>query len=205
MNSLKTFELFSSKIEDYYNQLIRSLDAHVKDIFFSEISEEALQEQQLIIFNDIFKFPKFEYHSIEKAHNILSLSMREADSLIGQGFSFSFSVNEYRIDEIEYKIRYFGGLNSVQFTEKYPKRSFRGTISNDYITLKYHFQNSNLDEIGPRAKEDKDNLIQILEDNAGDISAFFESKKQAFLNIIKLKIEDKVFANKKKKDDLDKF
>ncbi len=93
----------------------------------------------------------------------------------------------------------------MALTVNFNKRSFRGIVLYDMINLQYHFQNSDTKIIGPLAKEQKNNFIQLLETNKREVEVFFTEKKNSFLLTIKYSIEDKIAENKKRIEDLGDF
>lgn len=64
----------------------------------------------------------------------------------------------------------------------------------------FHFQGNDFNSNGPKIKGEKENTLKILQDNNNEVVEFFKSKEQRFLNLIKVKIEQKIEENQRKID-----
>ncbi|WP_231489859.1 hypothetical protein [Pedobacter sp. Leaf170] len=202
---LRTFDIFTKKVDQYYNELVEKIDFAVNGITHNAMSTEAVQALQLKIFNDLYKFPELILGAETKNDKTEELQINNARSLFPERFTFSMSSSTSTVTEIKYKVGFNGDRNSLLLTEKYNPRSLRGVLEANSFTLEYHFQGSDFDANGPAIKSQKENLLNLLKENNDDVKLFFENKKQAFLNQIKFKIENKLQANQTKIDNSHKY
>ena len=202
---LRTFDIFTKKVDQYYNELVEKIDFAVNGITDTTMSDEALQALQLKIYNNLYKIPELILGSETKSDKTEELQINNASSLFPQQFTYSISSSTSIVTEIKYKIVFNYDKNSLLLTEKYNPRPLRGILEANSFTLEYHFQGSDFDTNGPGIKSQKENILNLLKENNDDVKLFFENKKQSFLNQIKFKIENKLQANQTKIDNSNKY
>jgi hypothetical protein len=205
MMQLKTFDIFTKNVQELYNELVKSIALNTEKITATSMSTVDVQQLQLDIFNKLYKYPVLELGDERPDFHTEDVEFNTAGNLIGNGFSFSSSSNTSSITQVDYFIKHNGNLDALSITEKYSKRSIRGVVMHDVINLQYHFQNSDTTVIGPLAKDQKNNIVDLLKSNNADINEFFKQKKSLFLLTIKNSIEEKIESNRKKIDDLGNF
>lgn len=202
---LKTFEIFTKPLQEELKKRFSIIEFEIDSITLTEMPKDDIQSLQLKLYNDNFKFPKFSFLSETKDFKSQEVHNSEAQQVIGSGFHFSISKNTSIITQVDYSMKYEGGLDSVNITVSENVQRIRGNISHDTINLQLFFMGDKVETFASHAKEQKALVENTIKQNNINTLHFLESKKDDFLKDIKTLIEKRIAKNKKKQEDLDLF
>jgi hypothetical protein len=198
--SFQFFNIFTKSADNFLDEIKSSAKYEISHSKRTDIDNYSKE-----LFNKYFKYPTLEITSEQKDHTDLELTKHQADELL-RNYQFSPSSAYIHAKLFTYQFNYSGGLDALQIkSPTYNNRAELGILTYSSITLYVILQGNSMEEMGASAKQRKELFLSAIKDNNEKLIEYLESKKTAYLNFIKLTIQQKLDDEAKHEDEKDLY
>lgn len=180
--------LFTIKAEQLFDTMLNKALNEGKQLGVYSIKDFDTDTslQKIEILNKLMKWPRITFlrDTLSVSHVVKDLPIHQAQSLFPNSFSYSVGSSTVSVLTVIYQINYEGDLKALELSVNYNQRTIPAEMNGQGILVLFFYSQKTVEEVKDQIKQERDNLLSLLEQNQKSVDEFFKSKREVLLNAI---------------------